>query len=204
MNTDARPWPPGAWRTLLAEAVTDLDELLEALHLDASRLGDRAAVEQSVRSFGLRVPRGYLGRMRRGDPKDPLLGQVLPVDREMEAVEGYSTDPVGELQHEPAGGVLHKYRGRALIVASGACAVHCRYCFRRHFDYEGHKAAADRFDEAVDAIEADPSSTEVILSGGDPLMLPDIRLEVLARRLADLPAVERLRALSPAYEARGG
>jgi EF-P beta-lysylation protein EpmB len=193
VKTPAHPWPPGAWRTQLAESVTDLDELLEALDLDASLVGDRAAVEQSVRSFGLRVPRGYLGRMRRGDANDPLLAQVLPVEHEADLVEGFSSDPLGELRQPLAGGVLHKYRGRALIVVSGACAVHCRYCFRRHFDSKGHHAAADRFDAAVRAIDSDSSITEVILSGGDPLMLPDMTLEVLARRLADLPAVERLR-----------
>jgi EF-P beta-lysylation protein EpmB len=122
-----------------------------------------------------------------------LLAQVLPVASETASVEGYTTDPVGELRQPMAGGVLHKYRGRALILVSGACAVHCRYCFRRHFPYDGESALGGDFEKAVEAIAADRSITEVILSGGDPLMLPDIRLEVLARRLAELPAVERLR-----------
>ncbi len=187
-TVDATPWPAGKWRQLLADAVSDLDELLALLDLDESCLGKRADALRSARSFGLRVPRGFVARMRRGDPDDPLLRQVLPIDREIIPVGGFTTDPVGELSSPPVNSVLHKYRGRALVMVTGACAIHCRYCFRRHFPYGEHAS-----ESAAARIAADPEITEVILSGGDPLTVPDRRLEVLARSLVAIPHVRRLR-----------
>jgi len=192
-TVDTAPWPAGAWRRLLADAVSDVDELLALLDLDESCLGERADALRSAHSFVLRVPRGFVERMRRGDPDDPLLRQVLPVDREMIRVGGFTTDPVGELTHPPSDGVLYKYHGRALVMATGACAVHCRYCFRRHFSYSDHAVAGGDLEATISRIAADPEITEVILSGGDPLTLPDVHFEVLARGLAAVPSVRRLR-----------
>lgn len=187
------PWPAGAWTQLLADAVSDLDELLALLDLDTSCIGEHADALRSAHSFALRVPRGFIGRMRRGDPDDPLLRQVLPIDREMIPVGGFTTDPVGELARSPSDGVLHKYHGRALVMVTGACAIHCRYCFRRHFPYSDHAVAGGDLEAAINRITADPEITEVILSGGDPLTLPDVYLEALARDLAAVPSVRRLR-----------
>lgn len=131
--------------------------------------------------------------MRRGDPEDPLLRQVLPVVAEDGSVKGFTADPVGELGAPPAAGVLHKYHGRALVMPTGTCAVHCRYCFRRHFPYPGLDEMGPGWQEAVDYVCADPQIAEVILSGGDPLTLPDGRLAELARSLAKVPHVQRLR-----------
>ncbi len=192
-TVDTTPWPAGNWRHLLADAVSDLDELLELLDLDESCLGKRADALRSVHSFGLSVPRGFVARMRRGDPDDPLLRQVLPVDREMVPAIRFTIDPVGELARPPLDGVLHKYHGRALVMVTGACAIHCRYCFRRHFPYIDHAAAGGNPEAAVARIAADPGITEVILSGGDPLTVPDLRLEGLVRSLAAIPHVRRLR-----------
>jgi EF-P beta-lysylation protein EpmB len=185
------PWPDGVWRTALAEAFTDPAELLQALGLDLSSLGDRRAAGEAARRFAVRVPRGYVARMRHGDPADPLLKQVLPVDREVDAVPGYSPDPLGE--HRAAdGGVLRKYRGRALLVTTAACAVHCRYCFRRHFPYGEASLPSAGWENAVAAIADDPTVEEVILSGGDPLSLPD---RPLARILDAVGAIDHVRRL---------
>jgi EF-P beta-lysylation protein EpmB len=121
-----------------------------------------------------------------------LLLQVLPRAEEDEKIRGFSADPVGELSAPPVDSVLHKYRGRALVMATGACAVHCRYCFRRHFPYADHAAIGD-FDPTIEALSADPSITEVILSGGDPLTIADVQLEMLARKLELVASVRRLR-----------
>jgi EF-P beta-lysylation protein EpmB len=192
-TVDTTPWPAGEWRQLLADAVSDVDELLKLLDLDESCLGERTDALRSAHSFGLRVPRGFIARMGREDPDDPLLRQVLPVDREMIAVVGFTADPVGELSLPPVASVLHKYRGRALVMVTGACAVHCRYCFRRHFPYVDHAAAGGNLEAAVARITNDPGITEVILSGGDPLTVPDLRLEGLVWSLAAIPHVRRLR-----------
>jgi EF-P beta-lysylation protein EpmB len=141
----------------------------------------------------MRVPRGFVDRMRRGDPADPLLRQVLPLARELEAVAGYSLDAVGDIAARVANGVLHKYQGRALLVATGSCAVNCRYCFRRHFPYAGDTAAASRWSEAIDYLRGDRSISEVILSGGDPLSLATPKLAELTRTLATIPHIHRIR-----------
>ena len=131
--------------------------------------------------------------MRRRDPDDPLLRQVLPVAAEDTRAPGFSTDPVGELAPAPTAGVLHKYRGRALVVATGACAVHCRYCFRRHFPYGDVGGSVAGWQAAVELIAGDSEISEVILSGGDPLTLPDVRISEFAGRVARVPHVRRLR-----------
>lgn len=181
---------PSAWQMELAAAITDPAELLAAVGLGEEWLaGARAA----ARLFPLRVPRGFVGRMRRGDPRDPLLRQVLPLGEECLTAPGYGADPVGDRAAMVVPGVLHKYEGRVLFTLTGACAVHCRYCFRRHFDYADANPAADQWRGALDYLSADPTITEVILSGGDPLSLSDRRFAELVSRLEGIPHLKRLR-----------
>ena len=181
---------PVRWQQALREAVRDPRELLDLLGLDrlAPRLSDEAMVQ-----FPLRVPRGFVARMRHGDPSDPLLRQVLPLDDEMRPMPGFGLDAVGDSAAKTAPGVLQKYRGRALLVATGSCAIHCRYCFRRHFPYAEETAARDGWREAVDLIREDASIEEVLLSGGDPLSLSNGKLAELTGALADIPHLRRLR-----------
>jgi L-lysine 2,3-aminomutase len=178
------------WQQALAEAINDPAELLALLGLPDDML---AAHYGFSAQFPLRVPRAYAARMRKGDPTDPLLLQVLPAAAEIAATAGFSADPVGDLQAMPFPGVLHKYRGRVLLIATGACGIHCRYCFRRHFPYADANPASGAWHQALDYIAKDTSITEVILSGGDPLVLADHRLADLAARLAAIPHLKRLR-----------
>jgi EF-P beta-lysylation protein EpmB len=141
----------------------------------------------------LRLPRSYVARMRKGDPADPLLRQVLPTATEELETSGFRSDPVGDLDAMPVPGVIHKYHGRVLLITTGACGIHCRYCFRRHFPYGDANPAHDAWRVAIDYISADPTITEVILSGGDPLALPDRRLAVLTEQLGAIPHLKRLR-----------
>jgi EF-P beta-lysylation protein EpmB len=122
-----------------------------------------------------------------------LLRQVLPVAEELEHTAGRSSDPLQEADARRAPGLLHKYRGRALLIATGACAMHCRYCFRREFPYEDQQSDTGRWHDALAALAADPSIEELILSGGDPLSLGDARLQSLSRALADIPQLRSLR-----------
>jgi EF-P beta-lysylation protein EpmB len=178
------------WQTEMAEAVRDPAELLELLGLDPRWL---APARRAAELFPLRVPRAFLARMHKGDPADPLLRQVLPLGKELEEMPGYSRDPVGDLTSRGARGLLHKYQGRVLLIATGACGVHCRYCFRRHFPYADETARADEWRESLDYLKADPGIHEVILSGGDPLTLSDTRLAALAAELERIPHIKRLR-----------
>jgi EF-P beta-lysylation protein EpmB len=184
------PLQPPGWQQLWREAVRDPRELLSMLGLDA--LAARIS-EDAARQFPLRVPRGFVARMRPGDPHDPLLRQVLPLDDEDRIVEGFALDAVGDAAARAGTGVLRKYRGRALLVTTGSCAIHCRYCFRRHFPYAEDTAAANGWREAVGLIAADREIDEVILSGGDPLSLATSKLAELTTALADIPHLRRLR-----------
>ncbi|OOG50243.1 EF-P beta-lysylation protein EpmB [Rhodanobacter sp. C01] len=181
--------PSSDWRELWRDAITDPAELLRSVGL-----GDRTdLLPADDAGFALRVPRGFVARMRHGDPADPLLLQVLPQRVEHDHVEGFTTDAVGDMAAKAGQGLLHKYDGRALLIASGSCAVNCRYCFRRHFPYGEEIAAAGQWREALSRVREDPSIRELILSGGDPLALATGKLEELSRGLADLPYVTRLR-----------
>ncbi len=194
-----RTLPPrqtGGWRRSLAEAVTDPEELLALLGLAADPSAAAREVARALGQFPLRVPRGFVARMVPGDPADPLLRQVLPAARELEPAPGFTADPLGESRAAPAPGVLHKYRGRVLLLVTGACGVHCRYCFRRHFPYGESSLSAAGWERALAYIAADPTIKEVILSGGDPLTASDARLAELVRDLAAVPHLRRLRVHS--------
>ncbi len=181
---------PPRWQAEMAAAITSPEELVAALGLDRSLLGPAHA---AAAGFRLRVPRGYVARMRLGDAADPLLRQVLPVGSEIQDVSDYVTDPLGEHAAMRAPGLLQKYRGRALLITTSACAVHCRYCFRREFPYSEQTSDAPRWSDALAEIAQDSTLEEVILSGGDPLSLSDARLKSLTDALSRFPHVRRLR-----------
>lgn len=181
---------PDRWQDQWRDAVRDPAELLSLLGLEplATRLSPAAMAQ-----FPLRVPRAFIQRMRHGDPNDPLLRQVLPLDNEDRIVPGFELDAVGDAAAKAGNGVIHKYNGRALLITTGSCAVNCRYCFRRHFPYAEETAARGDWAEAVAAIAADSSIEEVLLSGGDPLSLSTPKLADLTRQLTALPQIKRLR-----------
>jgi EF-P beta-lysylation protein EpmB len=192
--TPLRAQPPSAfaprWQQLWRESITDARELLAAVGL-ADRAGDLLPDRDT--GFAVRVPRGFVARMRFGDADDPLLKQVLAVRDELVVVPGFGEDAVGDGAARVAHGTLHKYQGRALLVATGSCAVNCRYCFRRHFNYAADTAAASRWHDALEHLRADTSIEEVILSGGDPLSLSTAKLAELTDALAGIAHVRRLR-----------
>jgi EF-P beta-lysylation protein EpmB len=178
------------WQQLWREAISDPIELLRLLGLEAQAQELLAA---SDTGFAVRVPRGFVARMRHGDPADPLLLQVMPGIGELLDAPGFSTDAVGDLAAGTVPGVLHKYAGRALLIATGSCAINCRYCFRRHFPYAEQTAAAGHWRIALDHLAGDPSINEVILSGGDPLSLSTAKLAELTDALTGIAHVRRLR-----------
>lgn len=184
------PAQPRRWQQLWREAITDPQELLRLLGLSAQA---EALLPHADTGFTLRVPHGFVTRMRGGDASDPLLLQVLPQAAELGEVPGFTRDAVGDLGARAASGVLHKYAGRALLIATGSCAVHCRYCFRRHFPYAEETAAANRWQLTLEHLRADASIHEVILSGGDPLSLSTPKLAELTDALTTIPHVRRLR-----------
>jgi len=178
------------WKRDLAAAITRPDELLDALGLDRALL---TGAREASKRFSLLVPRGYAALMERGNPNDPLLRQVLPLSAELHDHGGFSRDPVGDKDAMQAPGLLRKYQGRALLLVTGACAIHCRYCFRRHFAYGDDSTLHDRAAGALLHLAEDGSIREVILSGGDPLMLDDMALCALVGELNAIGHLCRLR-----------
>lgn len=181
--------PATHWQSVLAKAIREPAELLNYLNLPDSLLeGAEAASE----SFALRVPRGYCQRIEKGNPGDPLLRQILPLDAELNQDIHFTLDPVADLAAMKVPGLLHKYHGRVLIITTPVCAVHCRYCFRRHFPYQENRAEQD-WQQAVDYIHDHSDIHEVILSGGDPLSLTEAKLKKLTDKLIHIPHIKTLR-----------
>jgi EF-P beta-lysylation protein EpmB len=193
---------PASWQRELAGAVRSIVELLrrldlllpgESLEAAIERLGLLHTNAEQLRKFPVLVPESFLARMQLADIHDPLLRQVLPFGSEALSVDGFVSDAVGDLNARRAPGVLQKYEGRVLLIATSACAVNCRYCFRRDYPYEAEPRRLDDWQPSLDEISADSSITEVIFSGGDPLMLNDARLGTLCRAIDAIPHIERIR-----------
>ncbi len=178
------------WQSALASAVRNLHELLQLLDLPDDKYGKQLYLSDN---FKLLVPRSYIKKMKKGDWSDPLLRQVLPIQDETKSVAGFIADPVGDLNAVISSGVLQKYQGRVLLITTGACAVHCRYCFRRHFPYANSMPDKDKWQETLSSIQNDKSIHEVILSGGDPLMIPDDRLQAMCEDIVNIPHIKTLR-----------
>jgi len=182
------PWEPDIWRRELRQAIRSSQVLLDELcikDIDVLQHPD----------FAVLVPRIFAARMQIGAADDPLLRQVLAQPAETVAVAGFANDPLAETDRRQvkvsAPGLIHKYQGRALLITTSGCAINCRYCFRRHFPYAEHREQGHT--QALQAIRLDTSLREVILSGGDPLLLDDRALLHLLRELDDIGHVERVR-----------
>jgi L-lysine 2,3-aminomutase len=190
ITANSRAAQPKSWQMLWREAIQDPRELLNMLALPhlAAQISDQAA-----KQFPMRVPRGFIEKMRKGDANDPLLRQVLPIQDEDLISPGFSLDAVGDAAAKSGTGIIHKYQGRALLISTGSCAIHCRYCFRRHFPYGQETAASGEWREAIASLQADSSIEELILSGGDPLSLSTEKLKTLSDGLRLVPHLRRLR-----------
>jgi EF-P beta-lysylation protein EpmB len=184
------PLPLVDWQRQQARALREPEHLLERLGLPANL---PAEAREAAQQFPLRVPQSFVARMRPGDPGDPLLRQVLPLAEEKAEAEGFVHDPVGDGEARAGRGLLHKYRGRVLLITTGACGIHCRYCFRRHYPYQEEHLQGEAWQQTLDYMAADPAIHEVILSGGDPLTLSDKRLAAMVADLQAIPHLTRLR-----------
>jgi EF-P beta-lysylation protein EpmB len=178
------------WLRTVADSIREPSALYDALGLQPAGV---AAAATAAEQFACRLPRRLLDCIAPGVADDPVLRQFLPSAAELGENPGFTTDPVGDAAAARATGLLQKYPGRALLITTGACAVHCRYCFRRHFPYADHRAGRDAWQGALAALAGATDVSEIILSGGDPLMLADERLAWLWRQLAAMPHLRRLR-----------
>jgi EF-P beta-lysylation protein EpmB len=177
------------WQKILAESFTSVEQVCDYLKIDIGQL----QILSDYKDFPFKVPRQFVELMEPGNPDDPLLKQVLPLNVELVEHPGYSLDPVGDLNSIAEVGVIHKYHGRALWILTGACAINCRYCFRRHFPYNELQLSAQKIQGAVKYITDHNEITELILSGGDPLLLSDHKFADILALLKNIPHLKRLR-----------
>jgi EF-P beta-lysylation protein EpmB len=178
------------WQQQLAEAFNNIEDLCHYLRLSINDLPVSIA---AAKDFPLRVPLSFAAGMQKGNPNDPLLRQVLPVKDELFAYPGFSNDPVGDLPSATQTGVLQKYHGRVLFINTGSCAINCRYCFRRNFPYSDLQLGKQSENAGIQTIQENPDISEVIFSGGDPLLLSDTRLAKLFTQLSAIKHLKRIR-----------
>lgn len=171
------------WQDQLSDLITDPEELLGLLQLDPEACPYSL---EALSQFPLKAPRPFVERIERGNWHDPLLKQIWPAKEEQSKTESFVADPLDEQNFNPVPGLLHKYQGRVLLTAAPHCAIHCRYCFRRHFDYRANSPSRKQWDSAFSYIAKDSSIKEVILSGGDPLALSDRQFHWLMQQLAGI------------------
>jgi len=174
------------WQQLLQQSIRNPQQLIQQLELPPDFINKVLLQAQ----FPLHVPQPYFNKISKGNPNDPLLRQVLTLKQELIQTEQFNHDPVGDNAAQKIQGVLHKYQGRVLLLATAACAIHCRYCFRQHFEYKGNTLANPA---VIEYLKSDASIHEIILSGGDPLMLSDERLAAFIQQIENIEHIQRLR-----------
>lgn len=183
-------WQPDTWQKLLQNAFRQPQALLDYLGLE----NNGHAIDHHP-DFKMLVPEPFARRMQPGNSSDPLLLQVLPSIEENQHIDGFTQDPLMEtdptLSFQRAPTLIQKYQGRVLMITTPGCAVNCRYCFRRHFPYQDHRPTAHG--EALAVIRADRSVEEVILSGGDPLLLSDAAMNELFDEINAIDHIKRIR-----------
>ena len=180
------------WQSQLAASSWTLSALCAHLELDPAQCVSPESLA-AADEFMIRAPHAFLSRIEKGNPNDPLLKQILPTAEEQVSSPHYVKDPLNEAAYRSARGIIHKYRHRVLLTLSGACAIACRYCFRRHYPYQSEVPSQAQWQQALDYLQAHPDIQEVILSGGDPLMWKDKRLAQLFEALSEIPHLRRLR-----------
>jgi EF-P beta-lysylation protein EpmB len=178
-----------SWQQALKSCITDLDELLSACDLKGE-LAEKLLLNPD---FPLRVPRTYVQKIEKGNIDDPLLKQILPLSLELSQTPAFNQDPLQETNKIPVPGLIHKYHGRVLVTLSGACAINCRYCFRRHFPYQENNPGKLGWQKIFDYLSAQPDIFEVILSGGDPMTLKDSLLSHFYENLGRIPHIQYVR-----------
>jgi len=177
------------WQQELAEGFNNINEICE--YLNITQLSKKFIEANS--NFPLRVPRGFVDRMEKNNINDPLLKQILPIKSESLETLGFTYDPVGDIESIAETGIIHKYHGRVLVITTGSCAINCRYCFRRNFPYDDYQLTTTKHLKAINYIESHQDISEVILSGGDPLLLSDQKLMGFIHKLESIPHIKRIR-----------
>jgi EF-P beta-lysylation protein EpmB len=195
------------WQKELSTSYKTLSDILERLKLDPREAPTSLELSQYLASretspastFKPLVPEDYLQKIEPGNWQDPLLLQVLPQGQEDHSLPGYKQDAVGDLKATVYPGLLHKYHGRALLIPTSACAIHCRYCFRKEFPYKELQQPYQ--DPRIwSYLKETPTIQELIVSGGDPLTVPDssaknpdIGWNAIVQKLLHTPHIRTLR-----------
>jgi lysine 2,3-aminomutase len=183
---------PHDWRWQLAHSLSSADELSRALPLTEPERRGVAALGE--RGFPLGITPYYLGLIDPADPACPIRRQVVPRIEELERVPGDLVDPLGEAEHEVAPNLVQRYPDRALLFATDRCAVYCRFCTRSRLVGAGGGARSlERLEPAFEYLRSHPAISDVIISGGDPLVMATDRLVRLVAAVRAIPSVQTIR-----------
>ncbi|WP_114325572.1 EF-P beta-lysylation protein EpmB [Candidatus Colwellia aromaticivorans] len=189
IDKDLHPCEQKSWQKYLQEVITEPEKLLSLVNINPEQYLHHFKARQL---FPVRVPLPFIKRIKKGDIDDPLLKQVMPLSSEFVVTDGFVADPLQE--HDTvATGLLHKYKNRVLMIVKSACAINCRYCFRRHFPYQDNSPSKQHWQPALNYISAHKEISEVIFSGGDPLMANDQHLAWLVKQIEQISHVKWLR-----------
>lgn len=180
-----------AWQLELKNSITNYLDLFKLLNLNPKhpKLIDTIQYSQ----FPLLVTNSFINRIQKMDINDPLLRQILPTTQELQNNNSFCADPLQEANFNKIPGLLHKYSSRVLIIVTKACAINCRYCFRKEFQYSANIASGKNLENIINYIAKDSSIIEVILSGGDPLIAPNNYLQHLISKLESIKHIETVR-----------
>lgn len=184
-------YPKENWIVQLNDIITNPIELLKVLKLDNNKKLLNSCKARKL--FALRVPRSFINRMKKKDPLDPLFVQVFTDSKEFDKILSYNKDPIKENLKIVVPGLIHKYKNRVLLITKNDCAVHCRYCFRRHFPYINNKGNKHNWKQAILYISKNKYINEIILSGGDPLMAKDNEIQWIIEKLEEINHLKILR-----------
>lgn len=179
---------PKSWQEQLKQTVNNLSELTTLLELDIKQLSANLDPK-----FPLRAPLYYVNKIAKRNPQDPLLLQILPQKQESILQPNYCQDPLQEAKYLKAPGLIHKYYNRVLLTITGACGIHCRYCFRQYFPYQDNLVSQANRSLQLDYIKNNPQINEIILSGGDPLCASNKFLDNLLQELNSISHVHTVR-----------
>jgi len=178
-----------SWQKELGQVFTDPEKLLRYLDIEPEQYKESFPARKL---FPVRVPVPFANRIEKGNINDPLLMQVMTSTSEFIEDDTFTDDPLHE-QNTPIPGLLHKYDNRVLLMLKTACAINCRYCFRRHFPYEDNSINKHALIDIAQYVANNPKINEVILSGGDPLMASDKHIAQLFELLTPISHVTRIR-----------
>ncbi len=188
---DVTPEEWNDWKWQLRNRINDVEKLKKVIQLTEQEEKD---IKEVLGKFRLGITPYYAAQMDKEDHRCPVRMQAVPTIAETHVSESDMLDPLHEDEDSPAPGLTHRYPDRVLLLVTDQCSMYCRHCTRRRFAGQAdHAVPMDRIEKAIDYIRNTPQVRDVLLSGGDALLISDEKLETIIKKLREIPHVEIIR-----------